>query len=154
MTHQHRDDETDDDNTASESPSDAGTIPKIPEHILDLDYVFQSVANSRRRYLLYTLESQTEWSVTELATKLVAWETDTQEQDVSQEEIDRMFASLYHAHIPKLVDERVIEFDKESETIRPGEYTAQVLTALAGAGASLDNRQEAHARSEMDDQEF
>lgn len=152
MTHQHRDD--DDDNTASESLSDIGSFPEIPEHILRLDYVFQSVANSRRRYLLYTLESKTEWSVTELATKLATWETDTQEQDVSQEEIDRIFASLYHAHIPKLVDERVIEFDKESETIRPGEYAAQVLTVLAGAGASLDNRQEAHAQSEMDDEKF
>lgn len=152
MTHHHHDD--DDDNTASEGLSDAGPIPEIPEHILRLDYVFQSVANSRRRYLLYTLESKTEWSVTELATELVAWETDTQEQDVSQEEIDRMFASLYHAHIPKLVDEQVIEFDRETETIQPGEYAAQVLTALAGAGASLDNRQEAHARSEMDDETF
>jgi len=142
------------DGTASENPSDAGTVPEIPEHILELDYVFQSIAKSRRRYLLYTLESKTEWSVTELATKLVAWETDTPEKDVSQEKIDRMFASLYHAHIPKLVDERVIEFDDETETIRPGENAEQVLVALAGAGASLDSRQESHARSEMDDGQF
>ncbi|WP_266080038.1 DUF7344 domain-containing protein [Haladaptatus caseinilyticus] len=148
---QHHDD---DDDTASEVPSDAGTLPAIPEHILELDYVFQSVANSRRRYLLYTLDSNTEWSVTDLAIKIVAWETDTPEQAVSQEEIDRMYASLYHAHIPKLVDERVIEFDKESETIRPGDYAEQVLTALAGAGASLDTRQEIHARREMDDEKF
>ena len=147
--HNHNDDET-----ASNGLSDAGIIPEIPEHILELDYVFQSIANSRRRYLLYTLESKTEWSVTELATKLVAWETDTPEKDIPQEEIDRMFASLYHAHIPKLVDEQVIEFDDETEIIRPGENAEQVLTALAGAGASLDNRQEAHARSEMDDEKF
>ncbi|KZN22565.1 hypothetical protein A4G99_19045 [Haladaptatus sp. R4] len=147
-------DNDDDDGTASERPSDAGTIPEIPEHILELDYVFQSIAKSRRRYLLYTLESKTEWSVTELATKLAAWEGDTPEKDIPQEEIDRMFASLYHAHIPKLVDERVIEFDDETEVIRAGEYAEQVLAALAGAGASLDNRQEAHARSEMDDEKF
>ncbi|SIR92957.1 hypothetical protein SAMN05421858_4619 [Haladaptatus litoreus] len=140
-----------DEESALEISSNAGTMPEIPEHILELDYIFQSIANSRRRYLLYTLESKTEWSVRELATKLVAWETETPEKDVSQEEIDRMFASLYHAHIPKLVDERVIQFDADTETIWPGEYTEQVLTALAGAGASLDMRQEAHARSEMDD---
>ena len=144
----------DDEGSASERLSDADILPEIPEHILELDYVFQSIANSRRRYLLYTFESKTEWSVTELATKLVAWETETPEKDVSQEEIDRMFASLYHAHIPKLVDERVIEFDADTETIWPGEYTEQVLTVLAGAGASLDMRQEAHARSEMDDEQF
>jgi putative alpha-1,2-mannosidase len=121
--------------------------------ILELDYVFQSVAKARRRYLLYALQSETEWSVTELATKVAAWETDTSEADVPQEEINRMYASLYHSHIPKLVDERVIEFDGERETIHPGEYAEQVLGALAGAGASLDSRQEIHARREMDDEE-
>ena len=92
--------------------------------------------------------------MTELATKLVAWETGIPEDAVPEDEIDRMYASLYHAHIPKLVDERVIEFDADSETIRTGKYAEQVLTALAGAGASLDNRQETHARSEMDDEKF
>ncbi|WP_458186938.1 DUF7344 domain-containing protein [Haladaptatus sp. NG-WS-4] len=118
-----------------------------------MDYVFQSIGNARRRYLLYTLQSKTEWSVTELATKVAAWETDTPEADVPQEDIDRMYVSLYHAHIPKLVDERVIEFDRERETIKPDEYAEQVLVALAGAGASLDSRQEIHARREMNDEE-
>ncbi|WP_458206284.1 DUF7344 domain-containing protein [Haladaptatus sp. NG-SE-30] len=144
----------DDEETASEIPSDADKLPEISQEILGLDYVFQSVAKARRRYLLYTLQSGTEWSVTELATKVAAWEMDTSEADVPQEDIDRMYASLYHAHIPKLVNERVIEFDRERETIQPGEYAEQVLVALAGAGASLDMRQEAHARSEMDDEEY
>ncbi len=143
----------DEEGTTSEPHFEIDALPEIPPEILELDYVFQSVAKARRRYLLYTLQSETEWSLAELATKVTSWETDTPEADVSQDEIDRMYASLYHAHIPKLVDERVIEFDKERETIRPGEYAEQVLVALAGAGASLDNRQEAHARREIDDEE-
>ncbi|WP_217493358.1 hypothetical protein [Haladaptatus sp. W1] len=44
----------------------------------------------------------------------------------------------------------VIEFDADTETITPGPHAVQVLTALEGAGGSLDNRQETHARSEFD----
>ncbi|GKZ15997.1 hypothetical protein HAL_38780 [Haladaptatus sp. T7] len=57
---------------------------------------------------------------------------------------------LYHSHVPKLVDLDVIEFDGDTETITPGPHAVQVLTALEGAGGSLDNRQETHARSEFD----
>jgi hypothetical protein len=53
-----------------------------------------------------------------------------------------------------LVGEQVIELDTENEVIRTGECAEQVLAALAGAGASLDNQQEIHARSEMDDEQF
>lgn len=140
------------DETTSEGASDVGVLPEIPESVLTLDHVFQSLAKSRRRYLLYSLESNTEWTVADLATKIAAWENDTDAGDVPRDEFERMYASLYHAHIPKLVDERVIEFDPDSETIHPGEHAEQVLTALAGAGASLDDRQEIHARSEMDDE--
>lgn len=44
----------------------------------------------------------------------------------------------------------MIEFDDETETITPGPHAVQVLAALEGAGGSLDNRQETHARSEFD----
>lgn len=64
-----------------------------------------------------------------------------------------MYVSLYHAHVPKLVDEGVITFDDATETITAAENAAQVLTALEGMGASVNNTQETHARSEMDDDE-
>ncbi|WP_425504250.1 DUF7344 domain-containing protein [Saliphagus infecundisoli] len=65
--------------------------------------------------------------------------------------MNRLKYELYHAHVPKLVDEGVITFDTDDETITTAGHAEQVLTALEGIGASLDAEQETHARSEMDD---
>ena len=122
----------------------------VPESILELQPVFEAIAHPRRRYLVYTLAEATEWSLEDLATKLAAWETDTAEANLATLTRQEMYTSLYHTHIPKLVDLAVIEFDAATETITPGPHAVQVLTVLEGAGGSLDNRQETHARSELD----
>jgi hypothetical protein len=140
-----------DSETASERNSDAATVPNLSADVLELDYAFQALSKPRRRYLVYTLKSKTEWELDEIAAKIASWEMDIPEQEVPEEEIELTYASLYHAHVPKLVDEGVLKFDRSTEVIRPGPNAKQVLAALAGAGASLDMQQEAHARSEMDD---
>ncbi|WP_158058686.1 DUF7344 domain-containing protein [Halorussus halophilus] len=123
----------------------------IPESVLELDHVFEALAHPRRRYLLYTLQEDTNWSLSELATKLAGWENDVPEESVGQEEQSRLYVSLYHSHVPKLVDDRVLRFDSDEETIRPGPNAEQVLAVLEGAGASFDSRQESHARGEYNE---
>ncbi len=63
----------------------------------------------------------------------------------------RRGSSLTVAH--RVVDEGVIQLNEVTETVRPVEHADQVPVALQGIGASLDSRQEAHTRSEMDDDE-
>lgn len=121
------------------------------KEVLELDHVFSALEDPRRRYICYTLLEKSEWSVTDLAMKLAAWENNCPENAVSDEDHERMYVSLYHAHIPKLVEEDVVTFDETNETIRTGENAAQVLRALEGVGATLDTDQEAHARNESDD---
>ena len=116
--------------------------------LLELHYVYESLAHPRRRYLLYTLLEDTEWTLHELATKLVAFEDQIPEEDVSTEQRSMMYVSLQHNHVPKLVDLGVIEFDDAAQVIWPAEYAPQVLVALEGIGASLDSQQESHARRE------
>ena len=120
-----------------------------PESILELQPVFEAIAHPRRRYLVYTLAEATEWSLEDLATKLAAWETDTAEANIATLTRQEMYTSLYHSHVPKLVDLDMIEFDADTETITPGPHAVQVLRALEGAGGSLDNQQETHARSDF-----
>lgn len=123
-----------------------------PTDVLEIEPVYEALGHPRRRYLCYTLLEDTEWSLTELATKVAAWENEIPEDEVSDRQREALSVSLYHAHIPKLVDEGVITFDDSIETIMPAEHTEQVLTALEGIGASVDANQEAHARSEMHDE--
>ncbi|WP_266082012.1 DUF7344 domain-containing protein [Haladaptatus caseinilyticus] len=136
--------------TTEESAAERDLDVDVSKSILELQPVFEAIAHPRRRYLVYTLAEETKWSLEDLATKLAAWETDTEEENIATLTREEMYTSLYHSHVPKLVDLDVIEFDATTETITPGPHAIQVLTALEGAGGSLDNRQEEHARSEFD----
>lgn len=124
-----------------------------PKEILELDHVYEALGHPRRRYLCYTLLEDTEWSLTDLATKIAAWENDISDHAVTDYQRDRVYVSLYHAHVPKLVEEEVITFDDTTETITAAENAEQVLAALQGMGASLDANQEEHARGDLDDGE-
>jgi len=118
---------------------------------LDIEPVYEALGHSRRRYLCYTLLEDTEWSLADLATKIAAWENDVPDQAVTEDQREDVYVSLYHAHVPKLVDEGVVTFDDVTETITTAEHAEQVLAALEGIGASLDSNQEHHAREEMDE---
>ncbi|GKZ12562.1 hypothetical protein [Haladaptatus sp. T7] len=71
----------DDTETASESFSDA-ELPELSEDVLELNHVFQALAESRRRYLVYTLKSKTQWELTDIATKITSWEMNLPEHEV------------------------------------------------------------------------
>ncbi len=124
-----------------------------PPDILEIEPVYEALGHSRRRYLCYTLLESTEWSLTDLATKIAAWENDIPEHAVETTQQKRVYVSLYHAHVPKLVDEGVLTFDETTEKITAGKHAEQVLAALEAIGASLDSHQETHARGEMNEQE-
>ena len=123
----------------------------ISDAVLKLDHVHDALGHPRRRYLCYTLLERTEWSLTDLATKIAAWEGDVPEHEVRPDERTAVYVSLYHNHVPNLVERRVVAYDETTETLSAAENTQQVLAALEGIGASLNGAQETHARSEMDD---
>ncbi|WP_254271601.1 DUF7344 domain-containing protein [Haloarcula marina] len=134
-------------------------VPESPEkelpppNFLEIEPIYEALGHPRRRYLCYTLLKDTEWSLNDLATKIVAWETDVPEHAVTEDQREEVYISLYHAHIPKLVAEGVVTFDEGTERVTAAEHADQVLTALEGMGGSLDAAQETHARSEMDERE-
>jgi hypothetical protein len=124
-----------------------------PREILELDHVYEALSHPRRRYLCYTLLEDAEWSLTDLATKIAAWENDVPAHEVTDHQHKQVYVSLAHSHIPKLVDEGIIAFDELTETITPAEHAKQVIAALEGMATTLDIDQETHARSDMYDEE-
>jgi hypothetical protein len=138
-------------NDREDSKTSAGSaeIPDVtppPSEVLEIDYVYEALAHSRRRYLCYTLLEETEWTLDELARKIAAWENDSPEDEITNRQQQRIYLSLYHSHIPKLADIGVLSFDDTTETITTAPNAKQVLLALEGMGASLDANQETHAR--------
>jgi predicted transcriptional regulator len=128
-----------------------GSEPALAEGVLDLQYVFEALAHPRRRYLIYTLLEKDAWSLTELSEKIAAWEYDVHADAVTETDRDNVYVSLWHAHVPRLEDDDIVEFDSEDETIEKGPNAEQVLALLEHAGASLDSAHEEHARHENDD---
>lgn len=120
--------------------------------ILSVDPVYEALGHPRRRYLCYTLLEDTEWSLADLATKVAAWENDVPEHAVPEHQWKRVYVSLYHVHVPKLVDEGVVHFEELTEMITAAGNAERVLAALRGMDQQLGSIQETHARGDIDDE--
>lgn len=142
-------DDSNDPDPSTDTTADAGT--GLPESVLEDDDMFEALAHVRRRYLLYTLLDRERWPLWELATRMAAWEADASEDAVDERRVERVYTSLYHAHVPKLVDLGILEFDRQTETIAPGRHAERTLGTLEDTGASADDAVERHARREMYD---
>lgn len=123
-------------------PSDWSLSPVV----LESDFVFTMLAHPRRRYVCYRLVERSEWSLDTLATRIAAWEADVPADAVADEAEEEVYVSLYHSHVPKLVDADVVTFDADAETITPAENAQLVFAALVGAGAGLQTKREMHLR--------
>jgi|SRR6056297_2957358 len=119
----------------------------LPREILEFDHVYEALANRRRRYVCYSLLEDAQQSLTELATDVAAWENDVPEGAVTHRQHERAYVSLYHTHIPKLVDLGVVSFDAASETVTSAANAEQVTAALIGVGAALDSQQNANGET-------
>lgn len=128
--------------------SDDSNRDDAPPKVLELDQVFDAIDHPRRRYLLYTLEGNGTLPLWETAKRIAAWEDDVLSEDVPEEAIERVYVSLYHNHIPKLVSDSVIAFSETNETIEPASNTQEVLDVLDKIGGYEDSAQEEHAREE------
>lgn len=132
------------DDSSEESPrGELGNQPTegiaISEQVLELDHVYQALAHPRRRYLCYALSEQEQWSLTELAETIAAWENGIPQDAVTSAQWEKMYLSLYHCHVPRLVEDGVVTFDERSETITSAENTDQVLDGLVGMEAALSH---------------
>ncbi|WP_435156265.1 DUF7344 domain-containing protein [Haladaptatus sp. DFWS20] len=100
-----------------DSSRDHETNPPTHQDIIrDIpDQFFTALTNQRRRYILAYLSNETSNSATiqELVEDIAAREHD--EKTDSHDDIE---ITLFHHHLPKLVDFGLIEFDKRTKTIR------------------------------------
>lgn len=75
--------------------------------------IFPLLAEARRRYVLHYLSQRVgAVSLGELAEQLALWE-DTPSRD----HYERILTSLYHSHLPKLIDAGLIRYEVEQETV-------------------------------------
>lgn len=98
--------------------------------------VFDVLSNPRRRFVLYYLrEVEASVELNELARQIAAWENDTDESELTDQDRKRVYVSLYQTHVPKLTDVGLVEYDQDSGTVRLTDRTS-VIDEYLGDGAS------------------
>lgn len=114
----------------------SGTHPpegRIDPAVLDLDSAFIALSHPRRRYVVYALSTQPTWSLHSLAETIDTLEQDATCRPSGSSRVDRIYTSLYHFQVPKLVEHNVIKFDTDTEQITRGPQADRVIAILEGA---------------------
>lgn len=88
------------------------------DELFTVDDVLNCLANSRRRFVLYTLEQQDVVELDELAAEVAAREAATSPAEVSGDHRERVATQLVHTHLPKLAQAQFVEYDPRSQVIR------------------------------------
>ena len=82
------------------------------ENDADVSAAFDLLSNARRRGVLYAVSRDGSATVAELAERIATW----QDGHHSPKEVR---TSLVHAHLPKLADAGVVEYDHEQGVVEP-----------------------------------
>ena len=85
-----------------------------------LDDVFSLLADRRRRLLLSVMRSYGEAvTLPDAAEEVAARETGHTVRNISAERVTEVYLSLYHDHLPRLVDAGLLEYDQERDLVAP-----------------------------------
>lgn len=90
------------------------------------DDIFELLAHHRRRYVIECLDRYgSPMSLPDLADECVVMEHEQTLDDIPAEAVKRMYMSLYHCHVPKMVEINAIEYDQARDLVTTGPAIAQ-----------------------------
>lgn len=122
-----------------ETANDAADPGVDTSSSLDLDSAFTALSHPRRIHLIHALVNDASGAtLPELSAEIASRELDKPLEEVTVGERKRVHTSLYHAHLPKLADLDVIEYDDREDTVVRPKNVSQVKAVLDGASAQLD----------------
>jgi hypothetical protein len=98
---------------------DLPTPSRDPDADLGVGEVFELLQNQRRRRVLRYLTTETDGRATlsDLAEHVAGLENDVPPDRVTSTQRKRVYVGLYQAHLPKLDDYGVVDFDKHRGTV-------------------------------------
>ena len=92
--------------------------PSVHDDI-SLDQTYRVLANGRRRFVLEFLEDHPDVSLADIAEYIACREQECALAEIPEQEVLRIYSSLWHRHIPKLVDAGFITYDQEEDRVSP-----------------------------------
>lgn len=94
--------------------------------------VISLLGDGRRRKVLECLaDDPQEMPLADLAEDIAMDEHEPPRSELPADTIQRIATSLYHVHIPQLVDAGVVEYDMERDMVRPSGRTDRIERALS-----------------------
>lgn len=85
-----------------------------------VDEAFGLLANRRRRLLLEVMRTYGEpLTLPDAAEEVAVRETGRPIPNISPERVHEIYLSLYHDHLPRLVDADLLEYDQERDMVTP-----------------------------------
>ena len=108
-----------------ESPRASESIER--SSALSLDDIYHLLQTQRRRDVLrYLRAADGRVRLRELAEQVAAWEQETTIDDLSSDERQRVYISLYQSHLPKLDTHGVVDYDKDRGWVEPTSRAEQL----------------------------
>lgn len=95
---------------------------------LAADEVFHLLQNARRRVVLryvFAHEGEGPFEMRDIAEYVAAWENDTTLQQLTSDERQRAYISLYQCHLPKLDDKGIIDYNQSRGVVEPTDAVEQ-----------------------------
>ncbi|QCW02378.1 hypothetical protein [Natrinema pallidum] len=98
---------------------------------LSLDDVYHLLQTKRRRDVLRYLRGvDGPVRLRELAEQVAAWEQDTAVENLSSDERQRVYISLYQSHLPKLDNHGIVDYDKDRGRVEATPRLSQLESYL------------------------
>ncbi|WP_423744292.1 hypothetical protein V5735_15250 (plasmid) [Haladaptatus sp. SPP-AMP-3] len=107
--------------TAASVPTQTGDTTERERNrdALTQETAFEILSCRRRRHVVhYLLQRGEQTSLHELSKQLAAWENEIQPEAVTYEQRMRVYTALRQAHLPKMDDGGIVQFDANGGTIR------------------------------------
>jgi len=99
--------------------------------------VYDLLSNARRRFVISYLRDRDEpVELNDLSRDVAAWENDTDVENLTDQQIKRVYVSLYQTHVPKLSESGIVEYDQDSGEVALTSNVSTLDTYLPNSGGN------------------
>ncbi|WP_225334459.1 DUF7344 domain-containing protein [Halomicrobium urmianum] len=89
--------------------------------------LFDLMGNERRRYILcFLVSADRPVAASRIAEQIAIWENDASHEQVSSNEYQSVYNSLYQSHFPRLERAGLVEYDRSDNLVHPRERLEQI----------------------------
>lgn len=98
---------------------------------LSQDEVYDLLSNARRRFTIsYLREHSGPVAVSDLSQEVAAWENDVTRDELTDQQVKRVYVSLYQTHLPKLSEVGIVDYDQDAGRVELTSSVSELDTYL------------------------